>query len=1043
MKTYLISCLLILGLGGMTQSALGQIDRMKKKTRWEDLQPGAPDIPVSTVRVNTQGAQPLLGPSPLTRLKQQAGQSLARHVRIVRDPASALPVFIESLPGPSGRAATRSLAALQAATDSYLDELGELLPLRNPRQELVWKDHRSDDLGHTHVRLQQMFQGLPVFGQEVQVHFQPDGKRLFNGRITPTPRIGSLQPTLDEASATGIALADVMERSGFRELNAWEKKMLNYDQPPIRLVVYPQPDQVAQHRLAYHLEVRPNFIDHYFYFVDAHTGEILNAFNHTCSIAGPISKTVGHLNENTYTLNTFEFQPGAFVMIDVSKDMFRGNPNGTPSIGEGIIVTLDLKNQPVDSIQSSEFITSGNNTWPNEAQSAHINASISYDYFRQIHQRQSINGKGNDVVSFINVTEDDGRGLDNAFWNGFYMFYGNGDFAFDPLMGGLDVGGHELTHGVIQETANLIYQGQPGALNEHFADVFGFLIEGEEDFRIGEDIVRANIFRSGALRNLLEPNNGVGPGENGYQPDNFNERFTGQEDNGGVHINSGIPNRAFALFYQAVGRDKAERVYYRALSTYLTRTSQFIDAREALIQSAQDLGLNANEIGSLESAFNSVGILAPNQGGEETQEDVVFPALDLEVNPGEDFIIVTNTDFANDNNTLYQYNPRSGNFFPISQTINTRPVSITDNGNEGYFVDVDNQIQFLLDLNTTNPAEAVLDTNSIWRNIAVSKDGSKLAAVSVFQDTSIYVIDLDNNDPDGGFKQFKLFNPTTAQGVSTSGVLYADAITWDHSGQFILYDALNRINTSNGAVEFWDAALLQVWDNERNDFASGETIFKLFNLELGESIGNAVFAQNANYVIAFDLELENDTSTVDDNEYFVYAANIEDGEIQQLAENTIFGFPQFSVDDSRLLYSTLNEDQERFEVKGISLGSDKISPQGDPQDFFTDGIWATWYAVGERNLNVKRKPVLTPGSWEIYPNPVDQELALGFSLQQGGRVKVRLLNTLGQVSWESHEHQVAPGRHDWTLDLPGLPAGMYWLQIETPEGMAAKKVLKK
>jgi Zn-dependent metalloprotease len=91
----------------------------------------------------------------------------------------------------------------------------------------------------------------------------------------------------------------------------------------------------------------------------------------------------------------------------------------------------------------------------------------------------------------INVADDDGSSMGNAFWNGQAMFYGNGDGAFQPLARGLDVAGHEMSHGVIQSTANLEYQGESGALNESFADVFGVLID-RDDWKIGEDVVKAS-----------------------------------------------------------------------------------------------------------------------------------------------------------------------------------------------------------------------------------------------------------------------------------------------------------------------------------------------------------------------------------------------------------------------------------------------------------------------------------------------------------------------------------------------------------------------
>jgi bacillolysin len=233
-----------------------------------------------------------------------------------------------------------------------------------------------------------------------------------------------------------------------------------------------------------------------------------------------------------------------------------------PNDPNGVLWTIDAFNtSPSKSNFRFDHILSANNTWPNKtAVSAHYNSGKSFEYFRTVHNRKSINGTGGNIVSLINVADDDGSSLGNAFWNGAAMFYGNGDSAFRELARGLDVAGHEMSHGVIQSTANLEYQGESGALNESFADIFGAMID-RDDWLIGEDVVRTNAFPSGALRSLENPHNGAATNDfnRGWQPKHYNERFTGTADNGGVHINSGIPNHAFFRFATAVGKDKLKK----------------------------------------------------------------------------------------------------------------------------------------------------------------------------------------------------------------------------------------------------------------------------------------------------------------------------------------------------------------------------------------------------------------------------------------------------------------------------------------------------
>ncbi|CAG0908569.1 unnamed protein product, partial [Darwinula stevensoni] len=153
-----------------------------------------------------------------------------------------------------------------------------------------------------------------------------------------------------------------------------------------------------------------------------------------------------------------------------------------PDDPDGVIWTIDAFNtSPEKSNFKYDHVTSTNNSWSSKtAVSSHYNGGQAFEYFRNVHGRKSINGQGGNIISFVNVADDDGSSMGNAFWNGQAMFYGNGDGAFQPLARGLDVAGHEMSHGVIQSTANLEYQGESGALNESFADVFGVLIDRDD-----------------------------------------------------------------------------------------------------------------------------------------------------------------------------------------------------------------------------------------------------------------------------------------------------------------------------------------------------------------------------------------------------------------------------------------------------------------------------------------------------------------------------------------------------------------------------------
>ncbi|MCD8539852.1 MAG: M4 family metallopeptidase [Leadbetterella sp.] len=423
------------------------------------------------------------------------------------------------------------------------------------------------------------------------------------------------RPGIKEAEAIRFAYTDLGRQSVVQK-NGLMEKLLSMDPDKGELFIYPGKNGS---RLVYHLTLRPNLLERWVYFVDAHSGEVIEKYNHTCTLDGVVQATSRDLNNIQQAFNAYQIG-SQYVLIDTKKKMFRAGDSELPNSPVGAILTIDAKNARVDNEDMDLYhvVATNPGQWNATAVSAHVNASRSYDYYEQKFQRLSLNGNGGNIISVINITDEDGKGFDNAFWNGVFMGYGNGGQAFKPLAGSLDVAGHEMTHGVIENTAKLEYRNQPGALNESFADIFGAMID-RDNWTLGEDVVNRSVFPSGALRSLQNPNQG-GKNDPGYQPMNMSQyevlKDTPEQDNGGVHINSGIPNHAFYLFATAanMNKEKAENVYYHALTRYLGRTSRFLDLRLAVIQSAKDLYGEGAETQAARSAFDRVGIVESGSG---------------------------------------------------------------------------------------------------------------------------------------------------------------------------------------------------------------------------------------------------------------------------------------------------------------------------------------------------------------------------------------------------------------------------------------------
>jgi len=246
-------------------------------------------------------------------------------------------------------------------------------------------------------------------------------------------------------------------------------------------------------------------------------------------------------------------------------------------------------------------------------------AGATYDFYEKIYCRNSIDGNGMRIDSSVHY----GRKFDNAFWNGTQMVYGDGDGTlFNRFTLSVDVIGHELTHGVTGTEANFDYEGQPGALNESFSDVFGSMVKqwkrgqtaDNADWIIGEGLFTKNVKGVG-IRSMKDPGTAYDDKVLGKdpQPATMKDFYDGYDDNGGVHINSGIPNRAFALAAIAIrgnSWEKAGWVWYTALTQRLTHTADFVTCAKVTAAIAGEMyGSGKTEEKAVQEAWKAVGVV--------------------------------------------------------------------------------------------------------------------------------------------------------------------------------------------------------------------------------------------------------------------------------------------------------------------------------------------------------------------------------------------------------------------------------------------------
>ncbi len=997
-------------------------------------------------------------------MKRMSGNS---NLKVVEISEKGLPIMIKGnlRNVPKGRD-----IALQ--TFDYLNAVKSAIKIKSPKEEFAITERKTDELGQVHFKMQQQYEGIKVYGGMIWLHGSAGKIGLFNGRYYPTPLIKNTQPTISQAAAQEIANQSISGVTSIKKLSNLEQKLIGEMQEP-ELVIYHTPKAQTEH-LAWHLHLYPNVGNQWEYFIDAHSGAILNTFKTLCQLHpkidaaglpdlekdhphyseflitdgcdgyssflppnGPAKANAFDLNNHIQEVNSYEID-GNFFLIDASRAMFNAARSDLPHDPVGAIWTIDATNTSPTNLEAVHVVT--NNSWNDPLPvSAHSNAAVAYNYFKNTFGRNSINDRGGTIISVVNVADEDGGGLENAFWSGAAMYYGNGGNAFLPLAKSLDVAAHEMSHGVIQNTANLTYQGESGALNESFADIFGILVD-RDDWQLGEEVVNPNIFRTGALRDMRNPNNGgTRLGDPGYQPAHVSEQYRGQEDNGGVHINSGIVNRAFYLFASnnSVGKDKAEKVYYRALTTYLVNSSRFVDLRASIIQSATDLyGANSSEVTAAISAFDGVGILGSNTGGGSQSGGAT--EVEVEPNPGSDFVVYTDDTQTN----LYVADGQGNELVnPFSTSGILSKPSITDDGSAIVFIAADKTMHviFIDWASGGTYEEQVLDDNPVWRNVAVARDGSRIAALADELNNEIWVYDFTLKQ----WAVFQLYNPTFTEGITTGDVLYADVIEFDFTGEYVMYDAFNSIRGNFGAndIEYWDISFIKIYDGAINDYEQNVTnnISKLFTgLPENVSIGNPTFSKNSPNIIAFDY--------IDNFEgvYDLIGVNISTGDVQTIFQNNDLNFPNYGRLDDRIIFNAQTNNGNNV-VAIRALQEDKISPVGDPAVLISQTPGAqlgVWFSDGTRQLVSSNKDLEKAVSgFKIFPNPFSSDLTLEFALTKKKDFLIEVYNSLGQLQLSK---TIIPqnGNNTFQIETSSLSVGTYFINLKSKDGMIARKAVK-
>jgi Zn-dependent metalloprotease len=491
-------------------------------------------------------------------------------------------------------------------TESSVEAFLNSVVLNNSEVTAKKTKSEPDHLGYLHTKYQLFYKNTAINNSVIIVH-SINGKVIsINGDLNaiqkPVNKI-----TLNESTALQFALKKVNAKRYKWENKTEEqhmKKALNQPNfsyfPKGDLVIYTK-QNVTQKPTIHYAYKFTIYAEEPLYkanvIVDAQTGIVLEEQNLICTVDVPATAVTKYSGTKPMTVDNNA--PSSYRLREVAR-------------GLGV-ETYNMQNTVT---YSATDFTNSTTSWnainvDQAARDAHWGAENTYDYYLNAHNRNSIDNAGYKLLSYVHYSTN----YNNAFWDGTRMTYGDGNGTTFTILTAIDVCGHEITHGLVSNTANL-GTGEAGALNEAFADIFGTTIENfarptQWDWKIGADITPSG----NGIRNMSNPNL-LG------QPDTY--LGTNWDPAGEVHKNdgpcifwyyllcqggSGTNDNSNVYNVSGLGMTSAALIAYRALTVYFTPTTTYLTARNYAIQAAKDLyGSCSNEVVQTTNAWYAVGV---------------------------------------------------------------------------------------------------------------------------------------------------------------------------------------------------------------------------------------------------------------------------------------------------------------------------------------------------------------------------------------------------------------------------------------------------
>ncbi|MFI5237129.1 MAG: M4 family metallopeptidase, partial [Ignavibacteriales bacterium] len=866
-----------------------------------------------------------------------------------------------------------------------------------------------DQMGRKHFRFNQYYNGVEVVSAQFILHERNGYIHYANGHL-----VHGIDEEVNPVISESAALVFALNKVGAQEY-MWEdpqnEEFIKREQNDVTATFYPTAELKLTTgretmkgeliKLVYRVDVYAQTpLGRYYVDIDAKTGNTVNVISRINDVDVP---GTGLSNYNGVVEMIIDNFAGGYRLRET------GRGNG--------IETYDMNNGTNYS-QATDFIDADTNFTDVEAiagVSAHWAIEGTYDYYLKEHGRNSVNNNGFLLRSYVHYA----GGYFNAFWDGSRMSFGDGNGS--PLVS-IDICGHEMTHGVTQFSAGLIYQDQSGALNESFSDIFGtaveFYLEGSTaNWLIAEDL-------GAPFRSMEDPNV--------YSnPDTYEGSYwipAGGPDNGGVHTNSGVQNFWFYLLtvggngvndngdpysVTGIGLTDAAKIAYRNLEVYLTPSSPFFDARLATINSTIDLfGKGSQQYISALDAWNAVGVYQPYL---ERKTGVSSESLDflaeVSVSTDDANLLVSNIGLEPLTITDIQI---SGTNFEIT-SLPSFPLNLTD-----YLDNFNLNIVFT----PTSPGD-VTETISVFSDdplepvITVQLNG-KGFVVNPAQGRVLYA---SSNSADDGM--ILTINKTTGEGTLI-GSSYVEEITSlvIDSDTRIMYGInavstpvmIFRVNSTGGDSYFLTEIDLSTlagmsFDNAGTLYAV-DIFGKVYTVDLSNSTYNFVVDANTS-VSGFTFHpLTNELwatsrAFVGPNKDKIFKINLTTGDVTLIGHTGLNVITNSLVfDENQNLYGTIGGSGEISDLIQINTSTGIGTILGSTG---FENITGLAYHLNETSsVNNEEEIPKVFALEQNYPNPFNPTTTIRFNLPSKEIVSLKIYDILGnQVAELLNEEKLA------------------------------------